>query len=284
MPRNRPNFAPLLRTAALYLSVGLFLTIAISWSLAAWMPQRNWEPCSYQIPGDGTPGATPRLCIDRYDATGCIRRTWRIASQGYVDLCSPIFNDNVPSPPVQVIYEREYLRLLPLDWPQWGNVPSAVNSWFLSSPASQDDAYVWLRSQPDTTCEHATGWPFVALWYEIAFPNYGAKTSFEMRSGIALQQSPALLFNELFKLKGLPYHPIYPGLILNSIFWGAIAFTTTRLALYLRAQRRKRHNLCPTCAYDLQNIPTPGCPECGWNRPTTSTNPTSIPAPQRGAI
>jgi len=73
----------------------------------------------------------------------------------------------------------------------------------------------------------------------------------------------------------LPLKPIFPGIILNTIIWGAVAWACWFL---LRARiigtirwRRTRRALCPSCGYDLGLLPT--CPECGH----TSTESHSAP-------
>ncbi len=63
--------------------------------------------------------------------------------------------------------------------------------------------------------------------------------------------------------------PIWPGFLIDTLFYGAIwfgllfGFGATRTAL--RALRTRR-GLCPMCGYDLRGNLDAGCPECGWNR------------------
>lgn len=65
---------------------------------------------------------------------------------------------------------------------------------------------------------------------------------------------------------GLPYWPYVPGLVANILFFGAIAYALLLGANEIRALFRRACGRCPRCAYDLAGDPTPGCPECGWNR------------------
>ncbi len=74
----------------------------------------------------------------------------------------------------------------------------------------------------------------------------------------------------------LPLKPIFPGILINTIIWGAVAWACWFL---LRARiigtirwRRTRRARCPSCGYDLGPLPT--CPECGHTRaPETSPLP-----------
>ncbi len=79
----------------------------------------------------------------------------------------------------------------------------------------------------------------------------------------------AYLLPEFFALKigiqakCVPYLPLWPGVIINSLcffaFWLALL---TGVPACRRALRRRR-GLCPACAYDLTGNTTGTCPECG---------------------
>jgi hypothetical protein len=66
----------------------------------------------------------------------------------------------------------------------------------------------------------------------------------------------------------LPLHPIWPGLLLNAGFYGAIWAMPLVCLPLLRTRRRRRKGRCPRCGYDLKHALEPGCPECGWRRST----------------
>jgi hypothetical protein len=46
---------------------------------------------------------------------------------------------------------------------------------------------------------------------------------------------------------------------------------------FVRRRRRRHEGLCHTCGYDLRNLPTPRCPECGTERRDTVSKPTALP-------
>lgn len=124
-------------------------------------------------------------------------------------------------------------------------------------------------TSPNNIFETAAGWPFIALkgeWHTIDDSAYGSESVWSM---VFINK------HDLLSPTVLPLKPIFPGIILNAIIWGAVVWACWFL---LRARiigtirwRRTRRALCPSCGYDLGLLPT--CPECGH----TSTE--SHPAP-----
>lgn len=64
----------------------------------------------------------------------------------------------------------------------------------------------------------------------------------------------------------VPYHPIWPGFLINTLFYAAIwlglFFVMKRVSRHLRSPLGR----CPRCRYDLRGDLDAGCPECGWGR------------------
>lgn len=61
----------------------------------------------------------------------------------------------------------------------------------------------------------------------------------------------------------LPYLPLWPGLILNTLFYAAIWWGLLALPRLIRRVVRTRRGLCPRCAYDMRGLTNTPCPECG---------------------
>lgn len=59
----------------------------------------------------------------------------------------------------------------------------------------------------------------------------------------------------------LPVVPIWPGFVINSILYGAMAWIACRSMLAWRTWRRSRQGLCPSCGYPVGSSAT--CTECG---------------------
>ena len=65
---------------------------------------------------------------------------------------------------------------------------------------------------------------------------------------------------------GLPFHPVMPGFLVNTLLFAFAYFILFILWRSDRAGRRRLRRRCPRCAYDLREEFADGCPECGWNR------------------
>jgi len=61
----------------------------------------------------------------------------------------------------------------------------------------------------------------------------------------------------------IPYHPLWTGLLLNTtlftLAWSILLLGPTTLQHYLREHK----NRCTTCGYNLHNLKSNRCPECG---------------------
>jgi hypothetical protein len=128
----------------------------------------------------------------------------------------------------------------------------------------------------------AYGWPMRALYRVSSVYTYDASNT------------PAWRFSGALPVQGttspdriatpgpiiLPLLPQPTGFIINTLVWAAIvlvSITAARTTLRtLRARSRRKHNLCPHCAYDRRATPpNQPCPECGTSPPS--------PAPVGGA-
>ena len=67
-----------------------------------------------------------------------------------------------------------------------------------------------------------------------------------------------------------PTRVIWPGMIVNELFYVLLFATTFAGWRYGRRWIRRRRGRCPQCDYDLRGNSGGGCPECGWKRPEIS--------------
>lgn len=94
---------------------------------------------------------------------------------------------------------------------------------------------------------------------------------FKARNGIVVRDAPAT-FQDGYALSPrelvLPTRIVWPGFVVDTVFWGAVWFAFLFLPRTLRTHARRRKNKCLACGYSRSslNIETP-CPECG-NNPT----------------
>ncbi len=64
----------------------------------------------------------------------------------------------------------------------------------------------------------------------------------------------------------LPLRPIWPGFLINTVFYTAILWPLYISPFILRRHIRHKRGRCIKCGYDLRGDLDAGCPECGWNR------------------
>ena len=78
-----------------------------------------------------------------------------------------------------------------------------------------------------------------------------------------------------------PTRILWPGFLLNTLFWSAVIaspFWLRRGFVAWRASRRRRNGLCPNCGYARGSInPRHPCPECGAASNAPSPAKTSAP-------
>ncbi|MDY7109254.1 MAG: hypothetical protein SYC29_11525, partial [Planctomycetota bacterium] len=65
----------------------------------------------------------------------------------------------------------------------------------------------------------------------------------------------------------LPLRPMWPGFLINTLFYAAVLWLLIPGPFMLRRLIRRRRGRCVKCGYDLRGaLPGAGCPECGWER------------------
>ena len=74
----------------------------------------------------------------------------------------------------------------------------------------------------------------------------------------------------------LPTQPIWPALILNTIFYTFIWYLTFGIPGNIRLYSRHKKGLCITCKYNLKNLKSTYCPECGTEHPNLYQIPPTL--------
>jgi hypothetical protein len=253
------------RWIILPLALGFITTIAVAWSLAAWLPQKNWQRRDILTP-------TPErfsLFATEFRACGAMRREWK--RSGYSDdiyLLSHLSAFEAIEDPRHSTSLDDSPR-----WPRWGDIEAVrIKPEFF----------------PAVGCEHATGWPALAAWYSMRFDRANAgRIDLSIRGGVHLPHEPSRIERlttlvDVPRVRALPLRPIWPGLILDTLFY-ATAWLIPRGGI--RAARRwsRRHRArCGPCGYNLAGLPTgTPCPECGhrphplspWSAPPSKREP-----------
>jgi hypothetical protein len=233
-----------------WLAIGLAANAGVAWGVAVFWPQEGWDERMVFVPMLEA-GETPRLPIVEYTSWGAIRRTWD-RPRKFAGTWFSVFNGAIDRPLyTQPLREVKNARLRGMSW---GNVER-------------------LAANPDQIncdgCEHATGWPMLAAYYEIAAPDESGVYS--VRGGMLVQKAPPVF--KVSSLRAIPFIPIWPGFALNTLFYAALAWGLWQLPLAIRRRRRRTTGRCVACGYDLKGLAVgaagePGhvCPECGGRR------------------
>ncbi len=113
-----------------------------------------------------------------------------------------------------------------------------------------------------TTSASAYGLPFRCLKYDSTFVTVQKNGGFSIDS----INSHAIEWNNSAKSfrATFPILPLFPGLLLNTLFYATL-FSTPYLLRQTRRHLRLRRGHCPRCDYNLLNDFTNPCPECGHN-------------------
>lgn len=218
--------------------LGLLTTVGVAW-WAVWTTE--YYSARGQFQTDGTPQRTIHWWTTQTSVYRYYEETPAIAN----------------FPPAEWINQSEILHYTRERWdqgtPDGPRLQAGPQQWVKKGPIRNHDTSYYS--------EQAAGWPRLALW---------KRHLHGVARGIPIQRSHGAMKIAKFQQtddQSLPYLPIWPGLIFNTIFWGAAWFiilapTFCSLAA-LKRHRRRRRGLCARCRYDLRGINSPNCPECG---------------------
>ncbi len=227
---NRWRFWRKFALVLLCLISGVLTTIAVSWGCSAWIDIHN----------------SPQPFV-----TGGRSRRLTAWEHWYVDLTT--------KPGMTRFWSRHEKS-----WP----VVSYANS---TRPA--ETMVPWWADdtipiyQDHNMALYGSGWPVHALWWwEDTLLYYDPDAI--AHGGIKLSpwtkpNNPQLQRNN----RAIPLMPIWPGLVADTAFYSFCTFGLFALwqggVLTRRWWRLKHKGLCPNCKYDLRELTSEKCPECG---------------------
>jgi hypothetical protein len=219
-------------------ALGLATTIAVAWSLAAWLPNRAliWSMSFESFAKSGPEQFTdPPLEVEQLSRAGMVRRSWFLHRWTATYGPSPIVWGTDSRPDNNLEWRPNY---------RWGRLPRSL--------AEAQAAKHFI--------EDARGWPFLALWCQFDYNWDRRRTSAIGALALSPTSTP------LADFRALPLRPIPRGLLLDTALYAAAWALLLTLAATrpLRRIRRRARGHCPACGYDLASLPA--CPECGWNR------------------
>lgn len=242
-----------------WLAVGFVITVAVSWGLAVVVSQREWTPRRFHVGASDEAGRRTALSIDEFHGIGRVQRAWYIGSRQkeakHIEHASGIPSQSPAT------WHGEVAP--PLGWPRWGQSPELLSAWFSDRAFKSRRVTGWVLSQTVRQgCEDATGWPALAMYHKVVLARGIVP---QISGGFGAVSAAGSI--KLDEVRVLPLTPIWPGLALDSVFWGAAALAVVHGPRTVRAALRRRRGLCPACAYPVGASPV--CTECGTAvRPT----------------
>jgi len=238
--------------------LGFCTTIMTAWTAAALMPDTITSGHEYARSAYDSPEKlnfldpySNRLYCTELVAPGARFREWLVWSDG----CAV----GVPFPFTihSKLNSRDPHRASPEDsFPRMNEAkPPFDSGWGYAGHLSLKPRSDWKHSIAGT--EYAAGWPWLALWCQGQPPNAPWSHTYRVPSSGGLSSGNSA------SDRVLSYLLIWHGLLFNTLFystlWSILLFSPRAIRRHLRA----KHHRCPTCNYDLRNLPTTTCPECG---------------------
>ena len=234
------------------LLLGAVTTIAVAWGVVMFidLPQRPEEACTVvahghgwtiTVYGRGRPRQLVRTNCDsgfRPMPGGALQSVDLTIRQLTHEQLEPQTMEQLPAVPVM---KTAVGRSLGIAW--------------AASPEIREDGYgpsMW---------SHAAGWPALAVR-----GHWGSPPAAPPRQR-GLWGTGLINTGDGERL--LPFLPIFPGFVLNTLVYAAPWWGLFLLARQIGRWRRRRRGRCMECGYDLRGLPTseatgpPTCPECG---------------------
>lgn len=116
----------------------------------------------------------------------------------------------------------------------------------------------------------AAGWPLLSVnceregQYDRMLNVYDDE---EISGGFILQPLPPNT-TDYWRDRALPYRPIWPGFVINTLLYAVLLWMLTIGPYQLRCHIRHNRGSCIKCGYDLHHADHKACPECGAEIPS----------------
>lgn len=121
----------------------------------------------------------------------------------------------------------------------------------------------WGTAREPTMFQLALGWPCKCLYAEWSAED---QPRFSLACTTLSLRGPHSLVGGLTGKHPLPYFPLWPNLLANTVVYAGawlLLLASPAALLALRRQRRRARGLCTLCGYDTSASSSAPCPECG---------------------
>jgi hypothetical protein len=237
-----------LSRVSLSLVAGALTTVAVAWVFAL-HPMERWgehhpkeSPRSFRIV---PPGRRMFVRVSYEEGIGWLR----VESKFHEHITEPVAQDPTLGPRLN----RRSARV--------ADVARAWHKVHRGLPEA-------LREPGVGLVRTAAGWPALALSHDTRPRKFGTTRPQPVTGGIQLAGLPPGSGALGAEHAVLPLQPVWPGFLIDTTVYGALWLAAIVLAPdRVRRLIRLRHGSCPACGYPVAAGGTPGCPECGWQRP-----------------
>lgn len=165
--------------------------------------------------------------------------------------------------------EDAEVRRFPTLWQTRLGERTGAKTWDARGVWTAEDRQKLIDNVELVEAEVAAGWPVLAFsWYkDRAGVATGAITVGHGGTLVPKLENGQVRYRTMWSPRRLPYLPIWPGLIVNTLLYGIICagLWTMFCACFRRVlkARRTRKGLCGNCGYDCRGLTAQTCPECG---------------------
>ncbi len=240
---------------AVFLLLGAIVNVAVAWGLAIRPESRAPHRDSTLVGFDSYRWNEP------YRPNQFKTRVWyRIGAFRFTQEVRSIRTSRRAVRPIE---ETEYRKLVP-DWSEFAS----------GEPIARYPQVFDARKNPVRYVEFVSGWPSYALrYYGPVFPPIPGSSGvpdYLYVNGYLQIVLPKPMIRKRYSNK-LPFYPLWPGFLTNTIFYAAIVWMLWSSPFVVRHVIRRKRGRCTRCGYDLRG--TSGgasggggggvCPECG---------------------
>ena len=172
-------------------------------------------------------------------------------------------------------FPRGWAAPVPDEWPPPNQGWEVRTWWRFQASTSTNGPERGVSLEDSTTLSRLAtfssevGWPCYAMcyWWRSKATS-ASETLLEQHWGM-MYVLPVRWFPQIIAIE-LPLRPLWPGFVLNAMFYATFCWSVLRGPGALRRWRRRRAGCCAGCGYDRigLSMQTP-CPECG-NSPLAS--------------